>query len=204
MTVPKDNIDPGIRMHQSNLLDPRTTIGPRKQDDSLYNGPMKLTQLDKNAMLVELVEALDARSKELGDRARKTAAGATHEESRPENDKDTRAIEASYLARGQAERVAAARAEVQLLQSLRCRQFSDEQPISATALVRIEADDGLQRLLFLLPGAGGERLETAAGTIQIVTPSSPLGRGLLSRTVDDDFVVVLAGRKQVWTILETA
>jgi hypothetical protein len=31
--------------------------------------------------------------------------GATHEESKPENDKDTRALEASYLARGQANRV---------------------------------------------------------------------------------------------------
>ena len=34
-----------------------------------------------------------------------TQAGATHEETQPENDKDTRAIEATYLARGLAERV---------------------------------------------------------------------------------------------------
>ena len=32
--------------------------------------------------------------------------GATHSEARPENDKDTRGLELSYLARGQAQRVA--------------------------------------------------------------------------------------------------
>ncbi|HWZ89090.1 MAG TPA: hypothetical protein VNW92_09580, partial [Polyangiaceae bacterium] len=36
---------------------------------------------------------------------RAVVVGATHEENRPENDKDTRALEQSYLARGQAQRV---------------------------------------------------------------------------------------------------
>jgi hypothetical protein len=34
-----------------------------------------------------------------------TKDAATHEEAKPENDKDTRALEQSYLARGQAQRV---------------------------------------------------------------------------------------------------
>jgi len=36
---------------------------------------------------------------------RTVVEGATHEENKPENDKDTRALEQSYLARGQAQRV---------------------------------------------------------------------------------------------------
>ena len=42
---------------------------------------------------------------------RATVEGATHEEAKPENDKDTRALEQSYLARGQSnERRSSARA----------------------------------------------------------------------------------------------
>lgn len=52
----------------------------------------------------DLIAALE-RTLELLERAHADAAeGATHEEAKPEDDKDTRALEQSYLARGQAQR----------------------------------------------------------------------------------------------------
>ena len=61
---------------------------------------------DKKALKEELMSQLRATL----DRSRAAHAaateGATHSEARPENDKDTRGLELSYLACGQAQRVA--------------------------------------------------------------------------------------------------
>ena len=75
---------------------------------------MALEQFDKQQLLAALVAQLDGQVDGMSRRAREAAASATHEESRPENDKDTRAIEESYLARGQAKRAAEAEAALQV------------------------------------------------------------------------------------------
>ena len=62
--------------------------------------------MTKAALKAELIAALTVAL----DTARRAHAaaieGATHAEAKPENDKDTRGLEQSYLARGQAQRVA--------------------------------------------------------------------------------------------------
>lgn len=62
-------------------------------------------QPDKAALRDELARSMAA-DLAVRERAYEGArAGATHEEAKPENDKDTRALEQSYLARGEAARV---------------------------------------------------------------------------------------------------
>jgi transcription elongation GreA/GreB family factor len=111
-------------------------------------------------------------------------AGATHEENRPEHGKDMRAVEASYLARGQAERVNELSQGAAALDALRLREFGDDDPIALSALVTVEVEDQPQ-WFFVAPAAGGVRVEFHGRAVQVVTPRSPLGAALVGKRVGD-------------------
>lgn len=113
-------------------------------------------------------------------------AGATHAENKAEGDKDMRSTEDSYLARGLAKRVTELRAEVAKLNSLQLREFGEGATISLTALVTVEDEDGGQLRYFVAPVGGGMVLGCGSDKVSVVTPSSPLGRALLGREVDDE------------------
>jgi transcription elongation GreA/GreB family factor len=115
------------------------------------------------------------------------AEAATHAEAKPENDKDTRALEASYLAAGQAERVRALESALKLLTALELRDIGKATPICASALVTLEDEDGARTTFFMTPHGGGVRLESEGTSVQVVTPQSPLGKALLGRTHGETF-----------------
>src|SRR3954463_2534014 len=71
--------------------------------------------------------------------------GATHAEARAENDKDTRGLEQSYLARGQAQRVVDLEAELADVQALVLRSFGGGDAVAAGALVTVIDDDAERR-----------------------------------------------------------
>ncbi len=142
----------------------------------------------------ELLELLRARVAE--DLARATAAqretmrGATHEEAKPENDKDTRALEATYLARGLAERVVTLETAVAALAIAKPRVFSADSPAALLALVTLEAGtNGARNHYFIVPGGGGLRLELAGTIISTVTPEAPIGRALIGAYEGDEVSV---------------
>lgn len=119
---------------------------------------------------------------------RRTQSGATHEESKPENDKDTRAIESSYLARGQAQRVVELTNELNVAIALELRIFGEESPIAVSALVGL--DDGERTsFYFLSPAGGGLTLEVAGVAVRVLTPQAPLGRALVGQTLGSDVEV---------------
>ena len=122
------------------------------------------------------------------------AQAATHEEAKPENDKDTRALEASYLAAGQAERVRALETAAKVLAGLELKDIGKTTPICASAVITLEDDEGTQTLFFMSPHGGGVRLELASppASVQVVTPQSPLGKALLGRLHGD--VIELRGK----------
>ena len=114
--------------------------------------------------------------------------GATHSEAKAENDKDTRGLELSYLARGQAQRVAELEAAASDVAAMKLRTFRAQDPIAMSALVVIE-DAGERRSYFIAPGGGG----TIIDNVQVITPQSPLGALLLGKHVAD--IVELRGRE---------
>ena len=126
--------------------------------------------------------------------------GATHEESRQEDPKDTRAIEATYLARGLAERVELLREAIAGLARLKLVDFGPEDPIALSALLGLEQESGGEALYFLVPDAGGETLELDGTTIRTLTPGSPLGRALMGKQVDDEIDLELPGKRLQLTI----
>ncbi len=116
---------------------------------------------------------------------KRTQAGAVHEESRPEDDKDTRAIEASYLARGLAERVEKLQHASAALSALRLRNFGAEEPVAVGALVTLKTPQR-EVLYFVAPAAGGFRLEIDGTQITTVTPTAPLGKAMVGLSLDEE------------------
>jgi transcription elongation GreA/GreB family factor len=144
--------------------------------------------LDKHVLLRALVEALERDLAKAVQAQRLTQSGATHEESKPENDKDTRALESSYLARGQAKRVLELRDELASVKLMEARAFDPSTPIALSAVVELGSDEG-NVIYWLVPGGAGARLDVGEHSVRIVTPQSPLGRSLLGKRLGDTFDV---------------
>ena len=155
----------------------------------------------KDALKQELLDLVDADLRALERIQKATQEGATHAESKAENSKDTRAVEQSYLARGQAGRVEELRTGWALVHAMPILPVSSAGTVGLGALVTLEEGDAT-RILFVAPYGGGYKL--AAGSIQVVTPRSPLGAGVMGKAADDLCDVVLAGRSREMTIINVA
>lgn len=140
---------------------------------------------DKRTALTQLREALDAEVARGTRQARDAAEAATHEDNRPEGDKDMRSTEASYIARGQAARVAEVEEARILLAAMPVKSFEPGAAIEASAIVNVE--QGKRNVLyFIVAGAGGQRLEVAGKVLMTLTTVSPLGRALLGLSEGDE------------------
>ena len=94
--------------------------------------------MDKK-ILVEMIAAkLEAELKSAKEAAMETYAAATGEESRPENEYDTRALEASYLAGAQAQRAREIEEALIMYKFLELKIFKEGTPIGPTALIELE------------------------------------------------------------------
>ncbi len=141
--------------------------------------------IDKREILRLLRDRVTADLQTMSAAQRVVVDGATHEENRPENDKDTRALEQSYLARGQAQRVVELHDALNLLKALELRAFTEQSAISLGALVVL--DDGADRVhYFIAPAGGGVRVTVGAAEVRVITPQSPIARALLGKHEGDD------------------
>jgi transcription elongation GreA/GreB family factor len=168
-------------------------------------------RIGKDALVEELAHLVRG-DLEAAERAQRvTSQGATHEEARPENSKDTRALEQSYLARGQAQRVEQLRSELAAVLALKPRDFPEDARIALGALVVIE-EDAERRTLFIAPARGGTELlgpgaqphGKELGPVQVVTPTSPLGRALLGKTAGDVCEIRLPQKLRELSIIRVA
>jgi transcription elongation GreA/GreB family factor len=145
--------------------------------------------IDKAELLDQLRALVAADLARATQAQRETQQGATHEEARPENDKDTRALEASYLARGQAERVALLENAAAALASAKPRVFDADSPVALLALVTLQPEHGAESHYLVVPAGGGIRIAHGAHTITTVTPDAPLGRALVGAYEGDEISV---------------
>jgi len=118
--------------------------------------------------------------------SRASHAAATHAECLPDNKYDTTALEASYIAQGQANRAQEIRVALECYRTLTLHVFDDETPIRQTALVILEDTGGDVRRFFLGPQAGGMKIGDEGGEVVVITPGSPLGRSLLGLRCGDE------------------
>jgi hypothetical protein len=165
--------------------------------------------MDKAMLRTELVAQLTEALANAERAHRAAAEGATHTEARAENPKDTRGLEQSYLARGQARRVAELEAGLAAVIALALRSFAPSDPIALGALVTAVSFDvpdessgrGEPLRLFIAPHGGGSVLSHG---VQVVTPTSPLGRALLGKRLDDEVDLRLPGRQRTLRVIAIA
>lgn len=138
----------------------------------------------KAALLHRIREHLDHRLERLRQAARDAHAAATDPGSKAESKYDTRSLEASYLAEGQAKQVDDAAEAVGLFASLSLADFEMDDPIDAGALVEIDIDGEASHYL-LVPAAGGVSIEDEGREITLLTPASGLYRKLLGRKLGE-------------------
>lgn len=157
--------------------------------------------MDKKKLVQAIISQLETDLVALKAAAMETYAAATGEESQPENQYDTRALEASYLAGAQSQRVAEVEETLIAYKLLEVRPFDDQTPIGPTALVDVDLD-GKKSLAFITPASGGMVLKFEGQTIQVLTPKSPLGEALVGLKTGDFAVVDKADRTLEYEILK--
>jgi transcription elongation GreA/GreB family factor len=144
-----------------------------------------LSRERKRVLLASLLAHVEQEIATMRKAAYDAAHAATHEEAKPEHDKDTRALEASYLAAGQAERVRELETAQKILTNLELKDIGKTTPICASAVITLEDDEGVRTMFFMSPHGGGLKLDLEGTSVQVVTPQSPLGKALLGRTHGD-------------------
>ena len=140
--------------------------------------------MDKKALVEALSRQLESDKAILIAAAKATYEAATHEESKPENEYDTRGLEASYLAGAQAKRISEIDELLVICKHLVLKNFGPNDKINSSAVIKVEYG-GKFIFFFVLPKGGGVNFSYDGHTIQVITPSSPLGEAVQELVVGD-------------------
>jgi len=156
--------------------------------------------IDKRALIAHLREEIALTASTLARAAHDAREAATHEENRPESDKDTRAVEAAYLAGAQADRARELERVSAALAALDLKRFAPRDPISGTALVTLDQGGALHHY-FLAPVGGGLRVTVGGALVSVITPQSALGRELLGKSAGDVVEVGVQGKLRSYEVV---
>jgi hypothetical protein len=155
---------------------------------------------DKKALMNAVIAAMDFECETLASAIRVAIDGATNDQSKPENKYDTRALEASYLAGAQAERLRELKGSREFLASLPLKNFHHDESIGASAIVELALEN--QRIYyFFLPHGGGHAVMTEDRKLTTLTPQSPIGRAINGKRAGDDVFVEIQGKERLYSIV---
>jgi transcription elongation GreA/GreB family factor len=135
-----------------------------------------------------LVETIQAHLAEelatLVQAAKAAHEAATHEESKAEDQHDTRGLEASYLAGAQAQRAAELQSQLLMWKYLPIREFGPEDVACPAALVELEHGK-TRAFYFIAPQGGGLVTRIDGQPVQVITPNSPMGEAIMGKKEGD-------------------
>ncbi len=151
--------------------------------------------MTKRAVIQKIIETLQSELETYTRAAKASHAEATAEENRAENKYDTRGLEASYLAAGQANKIVELEESIAAFGELQNRRFGSDEGIEVGALIEI-SQDGEHAHYFIGPSAGGTEVTCDKHEVLVITPQSPLGSQLQNRKQGDQLKLTLAGETQ--------
>ena len=160
----------------------------------------KTSEPDKTKVHATLREALHAALGVMAHSAEDARRGAVHEENRSEGDKDMRATEQSYVARGQAMRTEQLAEDVARFESIAVRTFAPDAAVGIGALVKVLIDED-ERWFYVISQGGGMDLDVDGTRVTVLTPSSPAGQLVLGKFVGDEFEIRAGGKVRTWEVL---
>lgn len=132
----------------------------------------------KTDLLAHIRQQLRTQLERLESAARDAHAAATDPDAKAESKYDTRSLEASYLAAGQARQLEELAEDLRLLEGFEPIDFDIESAVAAGALVEVMKEDETE-YFFLVPAAGGLTVRHHDREITLLTPSSRLYQSLL-------------------------
>lgn len=157
-------------------------------------------KVDKTKLLQAVIDQLSHDLEVIFEAAKTAHEAATHEENAPDNKYDTLALEASYVAQGQANRASQIRTSIELYKQLKPHETHDD--VQAGSLVRLEQADGTAKILFIGPAEGGLKIAHSGEEIVVITIGSPIGRELLGKSIGDTIVMKAGGSRTEYTVVE--
>ena len=138
----------------------------------------------KDEILKTIRRELRVRMDRLAKAAMEAHAAATDPGSKAESKYDTRNLEASYLAAGQARQVEELAEAVRIFDGLALPEFGMEDGIDAGALVEVDLE-GEEAFFLLAPAAGGMVVTWEGREVTVLTPESGLYGKLVGLSVGD-------------------
>ena len=156
--------------------------------------------MTKQDLHQEFIKNLEAELETITAAAKGAIATATSDAHHAEGKYDTFSLESSYLARGQSKRVEELRFALERLEMLPLKSFDATMPIVLSAWVKLAAENGDTRSVFLGPAAGGESVMDGEGRVMMLTSQSPLGKALLGKHEGESFQIKLGPLEQTFTI----
>lgn len=125
---------------------------------------------------------------------------ATDEETVPEHKYDTLALEASYLAHGQAMRVQESEEELRQYRTLVLRDFVDDR-IAVGAYVELVDENDVEKAFFIGPCSGGLIVEWQGKEVFVLTPKSPLGRALMGKEEGEEVEMKISDKTTCYEVV---
>jgi len=140
--------------------------------------------VNKQAVLDQIIATLTSELSDLTRAANDAFAAATDPDSKAENKYDTRSLEASYVARGQAQRVAELQEAVHVFKAMSGEPQPADSPIGMGSLVSLDTSEGPAHYL-IAAHAGGTEVQVDGCDLFVITIASPLGQRLQSLHAGD-------------------
>ncbi|MCP5550228.1 MAG: hypothetical protein H7A53_04980 [Akkermansiaceae bacterium] len=139
--------------------------------------------IDKQDIIHRLREEIRRQYERIAGAAREARGYATDPDSKAESKYDTRSLEASYLAAGQAAKADELAETLRVLETFDPPAFNGSDPVALGALVTVafSPSEGGGRALYLLaPRGGGLSCESGDGEtdVTVLSPSAPLFQSL--------------------------
>lgn len=153
--------------------------------------------MDKQQLKQTVIAALEQNLMVAQSATRTAIEAATDEETVPEHKYDTLALEASYLAHGQAMRVQQCEQELVQMRDLALPLATEDAVIRLGHLITVLDDKEAEQHFFLAPCAGGLQVQHDGELVRLITPQAPIGRALQGKQTGDEVELTIAGR-DVW------
>ena len=158
------------------------------------------TIMHKQQLVADIVAALQEKLVIAHSSTQTAIDAATDDQTVSEHKYDTLALEAAYLAHGQAMRVQECERELSLMRNLTLRSFVDS-VIAVGAYVEVEDEQEVSKHFFIAPCAGGLEVKSQQQPVYLLTVLSPLGKALKGKLEGDEVVVKIGDKAKTYQVV---
>lgn len=159
-----------------------------------------MKNIDKKQIIHLALDQLKNNLKVLQNAAQQSYETSIDEENIPEHKYDTLALEASYLAEGQAQRIKSIEEQIKYLMKLSQENLLQHTFIAEGSLVHLVKENGTSLWIFICKNLGGINITYQGLNITIVSIESPLAKTLMGKEPGDE-VEIQNRQKQDYEII---